>query len=357
MVKLEPVVLQFPNESDTPATVCLVRALTADDVAYGEALLADPELLLAAVDFFEDAVANTDPLDFNLTWQRLMALLREYEPDPVGDYIAVLGAIDVALWDLAGRQLQLPCHRLAGGLRARRIDCTAGGLLATDEQLDRSAWGLREEFGAVELRLSGDAKRDVPAIHRLRKILGEHAPFMADAGAGYADLEAARQVGQALEQVEAFWYENPLPDGRWAETAQLRDSLGTGLAGGRSLGTLLEVEQALRAGAFDILVADVRHCGGLSAARRLADLAELHGVRMSLHCGSSPLAQLAGAHLAAANWHVGPLQVEPAESPLAQLLEPAPQFDNGFLLVPSGPGLGAHVQEAILEQYEVGLEE
>ena len=88
MVRLEPVVLSIPFD-DTEQTVLLVRAVTADDVAYGEALLAEPELFLVALDFFTDAVANTDPRDFNLTWQRLMALLEEYTPDPLEEYMKV----------------------------------------------------------------------------------------------------------------------------------------------------------------------------------------------------------------------------------------------------------------------------
>lgn len=360
MVKLEPVLLQIPRDgspetASAELSVYLVRAISADEVAYGEACLDNPDLFVAALDFFSDAVANTEPEDFNLTWQRMMALLDEYQPDPLGDHVAVMGAVDMALWDLAGRRLGVPCHRLAGGLRARGIDCTAGGLHVAQEDLEQAAKTLREQFGAVEMTLSGDAGRDVPAIHRLRKALGEMAPLMADAGAGYADVGAARTVGQALEQVEAFWYENPLPAGRWEDYAALRESLGTGLAGGRSLSDLREMEAALCAGAFDIVVADLRRCGGLSAARRVADLAAAHGARMSLHCGASPLAQLAAAHLAAANWHLGPLQVEPTDSPLRGLLAPAPVYDRGFLQVPQEPGLGARVQESIVQQYQVGL--
>lgn len=359
MVKLEPVLLQIPADApqavDGSIAVHLVRAITADDVAYGEASLADPDVFTAAVDFFSDAVANTDPLDLNLTWQRLMALLREYEPDPWPDYMAVLGAIDVALWDLAGRVLEVPCYRLMGGLRARRVDCYGGGLSATQEDLEQAARTLREQFGAIELRLSGDARRDVPTIHRLRKTLGEQATFMADGGPGYATVEAARQVGEALAQVEAFWYENPLPAGQWAEYAQLRESLGTGLAGGRAVTDLAQYDAALQAEALDVVVADVRRCGGLSAARRLADLADLHHVRTSLHCDISPLALIAAAHLAVANWHVGPLQVEMIDAPIRELVSPAPQFEQGFVRVPQEPGLGVRVQEAIVKQYQVEL--
>jgi len=66
----------------------------------------------------------------------------------------------------------------------------------------------------------------------------------------------------------------------------------------------------------------------------MADLAELHGVRLSFALRAVAAGAVAAAQLAAANWHVGPLQVEPTDSPLGQLLDPMPQFDNGFLIVP-----------------------
>jgi len=356
MVRLEPVLLQIPSsDASAERAVFLVRAISSDDVAYGEASLDDPDLFPLALDLLSDAVAHTEPEDYNLTWQRMTAQLAEVAPDPPGDHVAVMGAIDMALWDLAGRKLGVPCFRMAGGRRAPRLDCTAGGLRVGQDDLDQTAQALREQFGAVEMRLSGEATRDVPAIHRLRRALGEMPPLMADAGAGYPDMDDARRVGQALEQVEAFWYENPLPAGRWDEYAALRESLGTGLAGGRGLHALADIEAALCAGAVDIIVADLRRCGGLSAARRIADLAAIHGVRMSLHCGASPLAQLAAAHLAAAHWHLGPLEVEPTDSPLRELVSPAPVFKGGFLDVPQAPGLGGQVQEAVVERYQVAM--
>jgi len=353
MIALEPILLR-PSASgaDTPY-ITLVRVSDGEAVAHGEACLADPDVFATAVDFLADAVAHTDPADFGLTWQRLMALLDEYTPDPLGDYLAVLGAVDVALWDLAGRKLGVPCHRLAGGRRAPRLDCTAGGLRVGQDDLPKAAEALCKQFGAIEFTLSRDPAQDVPAIHRVRRAVGELAPLMADAGPGYADLAAARKVGEALAQVEAFWYENPLPHGSWEGYAELRRELGTGLAGGRFVTTLAEAERLLQAEAVDLFVADVRRCGGLSAAQRLADMARRHGVRMTFHCGASPLAQAAAAHLAAAHWHVGPLQIVPPPPSVSRLFPAAPHFEGGFLCVPEEPGLGCRLDEPAARQVQV----
>jgi L-alanine-DL-glutamate epimerase-like enolase superfamily enzyme len=240
-----------------------------------------------------------------------------------------------------------------GGTRAKRIDCYGGGLLATDPALAEKTTQLRRQFGAIELSLSGDVQRDLAAIKTVRRAAGEQAPLLVDAGGLYADIAQAQTVGAALEQAEVFWYQEPLPPGRWEEYATLRSALATPLVADKHLFGLKPFAQALQAGALDVALADLRLCGGMSAGRRLADLAWLHDARITFHAGVSGLAQLASAHLIAANWHAGPLQVQPSPAPLTELLDPAPVFKDGFLLLPEQPGLGAQVSEEFLNQYRV----
>jgi L-alanine-DL-glutamate epimerase-like enolase superfamily enzyme len=124
------------------------------------------------------------------------------------------------------------------------------------------------------------------------------------------------------------------------------------LAGGRCLSGLKPAALALAAGAVDVLLPDLRVCGGLSAGRRLADMAWTHGTAISFAGAFAPLAQLASAHLAAATLHAGPVEVEGLPTPLTELLEPPLLFDNGFLLVPDGPGLGHRVREEFVGRYQ-----
>jgi len=205
MVKLEPVVLQIPTDTpDASLQVCLVRAITADGRRLRRGAADGPRTAPGRKwTSSRDAVANTDPLDFNLTWQRLMALLREYEPDPLADYVAVLGAIDVARGTSPGGRWQLPCHRLAGGLRARRIDCTAGGLSVTTSNSTGPPGACASSFApwnCASPATPGVTYRPSIACARSWASTRPHGRRRA----GLCRPCRGQTVGQALEQVEAF---------------------------------------------------------------------------------------------------------------------------------------------------------
>ncbi|MHB8997004.1 MAG: mandelate racemase/muconate lactonizing enzyme family protein [Armatimonadota bacterium] len=367
MIEVEPILLQIPLDeplrlraSQDPAsslTLCLVRVSSDDATSYGEALLEDPYLLAETVDFFADAVANGNPRDFGLLWQRMMGLVREYEPEPLHDFVATLGAIDTALWDLAGRALGVPCYQLAGGARARQVDCYASGLFADDPELAEKTRQLRRRFATIELTLCGNLEQDIAAIKALRRSAGDQAPLLVDGDGQYEDLEQAKAIAQALEQVEGFWFAEPLPIGRWDDYRGLRTAVAPALAADKHLFDLRDYQRALQAEALDVAVGDVRVCGGMSGAHRLAQLAWLHGARTTFHCALSPLARVAAAHLVAANANAGPLQVRPKRTPLMEMVEPVPFFENGFLKVPQEPGLGIQVSEEFISKYRVELPE
>lgn len=364
MIDLEPILLQVPldeplrlstTDSVFSLSIALVRVSSGDRTACGEAAITDMAVFADAVDFFADTLTHGNPSDYGVLWQRMMALLPEHEPAPLDDYMAVLGAIDMALWDLAGQELGVPCHRLLGGSRTRQIDCYASGLFADDPRLEDATKQLRKRFGAIQLALTGDAARDIRATKLVRLAAGDEAPLLVDAAGAYADLEEATRVGQALERAEVFCFEEALPEGRWEDYRSLRNTIGPAMAAGRKLTSLPQFAKALETEALDVAVADLRRCGGISAGRRIAELAPLHGARVTFHTGLSPIAQLAAAQLVTAYAHAGPIQVSPQQTALTGLLDPAPVFKNGFLRVPEGPGLGATVSEDFLSKYRVEL--
>lgn len=365
MIDLEPLLLRLPldepvyfaatTEPVNTLPVALVGVTAGEQTAYGEALVADPAVLVAAVDFFADTVANSRPDAYGLIYQRLCALMQEYDPQPHADYASVLSALDVALWDLAARELNVPCWRLLGGARTRLVDLAVGGLAVTDPALEDRAKRLRKQFGALEVTLAGEAAVDIRGVKIVRRAVGDEAPLLVNAAGTYSDPTAALAVGQALDRAEVFWFAEPLPPGQWAQCRALREAIGPAVAAGGDWTDLTTFETALAAEALDVAVCDVRLIGGLSGARQLADLCGRHGTRLSLRAGLSPLAQLAGAQLAAAYHHAGPLQVLPPVAPLAAMLEPAPVWRDGFLRLPEGPGLGAAVVEEFLSTYRVEL--
>lgn len=363
MIALEPVVLQIPLDPPllTPPAgapwasveLLLVRAHSGALVAYGEAASVPREDFVAAVDFLGDFLGVAEATDFDLLWQRLAWALRDHQPQPAAAYAAALSAVDAALWDLAGQALNLPCWRLLGGARSRLVDCYLTGLWAGQSDLEKQAKRLSERFGALQLRLSGDRDRDVAAARLLRRVIGDNAPLRLDGAAAYPEAEAALELSRALEPLEVFWLQDPLPPGDWAAWTRVSGQLPCALAGGRSLLSLRGADEALAAGALDVLTPDVRLAGGPSGGRRLAALAWARGAAVSFGGGPSPLGQLVALHLSAATMHAGPLEVALPREALGGLLDPALSLRDGFLSLPDGPGLGPRVSERFLERYQV----
>lgn len=362
-MQLETVLLHVPLAAPLPVPpeaaprdvleVALVRLTHGDLVAYGEAGLDDPADLPEALEFFEDALGAADPRDWGLLAQRLDWALRDYEPSPLAPYVAALSALDVALWDLAGQALGQPVWRLLGGRRASRADTYVAGLQAGEPDLANHAQALRKRFASAQIRLTGKSTTDVPAVRQARRALGENYPLRVDAAGAYPDAAAVRELGQALEPMEVLWLQDPLPPGDWAAWGAVAPDLALGVAGGRELHSSTTAARMLAAGAVDVLTPDLRRCGGLSGARRLADLALAHRVGLSLIAGATPLSQLTAAHLTVTLTYAGPVEVQDVAGPLGEMLEPALRVDNGFLLVPDGPGLGTQVSSSFVDRYQV----
>lgn len=363
MITATPLLLDVPLPESAPAALdgalvparhlALVRLTSDHAVAYGEAGLTDPQALPVALDFLTDLLAAADPVDHDLLWQRMAWSLRDYQPTPLADYIAVLSAVDVAVWDLAGQLLGQPCWRLLGGARSRRVDAYGAGLhAAAPATLTRDTKAIRRRFGSLQLRLTGDQEVDTAAAASVRSAAGDTMLLRLDAGASYPDADQVRRLVTAVEPTEPFWLMDPLPLGNWETWAELCPDLPMALVGGRGLTRLGTAAQALAAGAVDVLTPDLRLCGGLSAGRRLADLAWIHGAAIAFVGAYSPLTQLAAAHLVAATVHAGCVEMEGLPGPLAEMLDPPAQVLDGFLLLPDGPGLGTRVSEAFIARYQ-----
>ncbi len=363
-------VLTYPLETPLPPMprrgeissldVYIVR-LVADDgtCGFGEAAICDERNFDVAADMLADLVLDREVLDRALIWHGMASVATGSEAKDLGpnghrDFHAVMSGIDIALWDLAGKQTGLSIARLLGGVRSPRLDCYASGLyLEDDETLVAKARAMVVDgYRAVKMKLCGNADDDGRSVARLRKALGNQVVLLADADSAYENYDDALAVGARLANHDVFWFEDPFRAGRWDDYARLAAAIEPPIAGGETLFGVKPFVDALSANALHVAMADVRLCGGITAARRIADLADLREVRMSLHNGFSPVALMAAANLSAAMPYAERLEVEASQTGLmeAMLVEP-PHFENGFLLFEDKPGLGLDIRESFIEDY------
>lgn len=197
-----------------------------------------------------------------------------------------LSAVDIALWDLAGHHFGEPVWRLLGGMRREvelyHTDC--GWLQHSRDQLVReTAQAVEEGFRAVKIKVGRpDMTEDIARVRAVRETVGDDVKIMVDANHAFTPAEAIRR-GKRLEELDVFWFEEPIRADNVEGHAQLKESISVPIALGESLYSLYEFKSYLAAEAVDIIQADVCRCGGFTAWRKIAAMAEAWDVSVAPH--------------------------------------------------------------------------
>ena len=361
----------------TPIRQALLVEVETDDglVGWGEA--GSGTLPRTGKVFVEEVLrplaVGVDPFDVNVLWQAAQAT---FDRAGWGGGFAVqtLSGLEIALWDLMGKATGRPVCQLLGGRVRDRVQAYATGLYYYPTAGDPSAQRREEARGYLELgyramkmKVGGlSPADDVREVEGIRAAIGDDVLLMVDANGGY-DSRTAIQVGRELDRLGVAWFEEPVQRGDLDGYVEVKRALEMPITGGEHLGSRDAFRELLARRAVDIVQPDVANAGGLSESRRIAALAQAFHVRVFPHVWGTPLAVAAGLHFAA-TLPTTPPTVTP--TPLAQ--EPIFEFDNtphpirdammsealrpkeGWLAVPSGPGLGVEVDPTVLRQFAAG---
>jgi D-galactarolactone cycloisomerase len=186
----------------------------------------------------------------------------------------------------------------------------------------------------------------------VREAIGPQVPLMVDANQAFEDRDEALEFGGACDRAEVFWYEEPMPPGDWTHYVTLRNALDTPIAGGETLRSPGAFLQAFTAGALDVAMPDVRLCGGITGMLKIADLARWFHVQISPHNWASQIGAIASSHAALTLRNCVMTEVELTPTPASErLLEESLAFDDGFVVLREGPGLGITVSEEFVNEY------
>lgn len=279
---------------------------------------------------------------------RILAI-QSAEPGPFAQAIA---GLDIALWDLAGRQSGQPLWKLLGG-GAPRIPVYASGLNPTAPE--KLAWQRYEDgFRAFKLKIGFDLARDVANLESLRATLGEDAELMVDANQAWS-LNAAMQAVPNLERFRLAWLEEPLAADRpWSEWDALRSRTSIPLAGGENLAGNNAFDTALKENTLSIVQPDVAKWGGITECLPLARRILKANKRYCPHYLGGGIGLLASAHLLAAAGGDGALEIDSNPNPLRGLLcGRLTDIDEGFATLTQEPGLGVAPDLETLQSYAV----
>jgi L-alanine-DL-glutamate epimerase-like enolase superfamily enzyme len=276
--------------------------------------------------------------------------------------------VEVAVWDLVGKALGVPCWQLLGGRSERLLACAE--LLSPEDRVVR-VLALRDAgVRAVKIRFHHpDWRDDVAGVEAVRDAVGRDLEIMVDANQGWRmpgdrearwDVATAAQCAHALEPLGVYWLEEPLRTEDVEGYRALRGRTDLRLAAGEFVRGAHEARDLVVRGGVDVIQTDVVLTGGISGCRRVAALAELHGRMWSPHTWSNGYGLVANLHLALAV-STCPFVEVPYDPPgltaerrdwlLPALVEIA---SDGTIAPPPGPGLGIVPDFDTLEEWRVG---
>jgi L-alanine-DL-glutamate epimerase-like enolase superfamily enzyme len=259
-----------------------------------------------------------------------------------------VSALDIALWDLAGKAANAPLHRLLGGSRRTRLPCYASLNRYSDPALVRSGVRQAIEAGFRSLKLH---ETELPAIRAARDEAGPDVRIMLDVNCAWTLLEARAQVS-ALEEFDLYWLEEPIwPPENFDGLAELRADCPIAIAAGENASTLIEFDELTAAGAVDFVQPSPAKMGGISELTKVFAVAALRNVTVTLHSFYDGPGLLAAIHATAAlgsaesmiEWRYFDLE--------ARLWDGALSPIDGEVAVPPGPGLGLEPDEDVIRTY------
>ncbi|MEP7098640.1 MAG: mandelate racemase/muconate lactonizing enzyme family protein [Dokdonella sp.] len=335
---------------------------------WGEAFaqgLEPPEIAAAAIEHaLKPRVLGANPLETEVLWHRMYHATRDYGRK--GSVVAAISAIDIALWDIAGKARGVPIHQLLGGAFRSRVEPYATGFYRIHGQgeaarlADEAIRHFEAGFRMMKVKLGYGIDDDLACMQAIaRAVEGRGVTLMIDTNHGYGRAEALR-LGRALMDFNLRWYEEPVAPEDVRGYVEMREKLTMPIAGGENEHTMYGFRDLFAAGALDIAQPDLGSCGGITAGRHIGVLAQAHGVAVNPHVWGSAIAQAASLQFIAALpvTHHSLFPQEPvfeydrSSHPFRQHLitEPIAQ-QGGWVSIPSGPGLGVEIDRSVLDKY------
>ncbi|MEJ5991560.1 enolase C-terminal domain-like protein [Ramlibacter sp. PS3R-8] len=268
-----------------------------------------------------------------------------------------IGAVDVALWDIAGQVAGLPIHNLLGTYRDQVPAYMSSAVLASPAAYAEEALHYKaQNLVAYKIHPPQAWREDIRVCEAVRKAVGDDYLLMLDAAWSY-DYPSALRVGQAAQDLGYYWYEDPLADNDIYNYLELRKHLHIPImateypAGGLDAFTPWVKERAT-----DYLRGDVAVKGGITGLMKVAHLAEAFHLNFEVHHGGNSLNNVANLHVIMAIRNTEFFEVLlPAESQKYGLARDIEIDAGGMVHAPTGAGLGAEIDFALVERKKVAV--
>lgn len=329
---------------------------------------------VGAIKDLVQVIRGKDPRDIEGIWKSFYS--RAAFNVTGGAEMRVLSALDIALWDILGKYYQAPIYRLLGG-KAReeiRVYNTTNGIgdWTNEKDIERIAEfllgkGIRGmkiwPFDPVARKNSGsyispaEIEKNLDWIRRIRQAVGNEMEIALEFHA-YWNLPAAQRIAAALEPYGVMWIEDIMFPENVEAYAKLSSETSIPVCVSERLATPYPFARLLTEKACDIAMFDVTWCGGLTSAKKIADLADTFMIPSAPHTYGGPILWYASMHLAMALTNLWIMESgyyfyhDVYPNYLEEVIVP----ENGVVVPPEEPGLGIRIREGLLEQEDTVIE-
>jgi galactonate dehydratase len=300
-----------------------------------------------------------------------------FEGAQSGMFVAVLTAVESALWDLAGKALNVPVYQLLGGkFRDKiRVYCDTAlyqNRLPTPKDFADAASGAKKMgFNAIKFDLDqrndpakydqynwtaspGELKRMYDQIAAAREAVGPNVDICVDMHGRY-DYPTAFQIAKRLEPLNLMWLEEPIPAENVEAYQRITAESNTPICAGENHYLAYGFRRMMEIGAVDIIMPDLQKAGGLGEAQRIANLANLYYVPFAPHMVASFLGAMASCHVCASvpNFMILEWQIYFHTDPMFKEIVTfdGPMVTDSFITLSEKPGVGVEINEEGMRKY------
>jgi L-alanine-DL-glutamate epimerase-like enolase superfamily enzyme len=312
------------------------------------------EPIVGLVAHFERLLIGHPIAEITRAWELMYQSSAFWNRQGLG--IAVMGGINMAMYDLLGKTRGLPVHDLLGGVvRSRARVYASGGLFDSPEQLIPDVKRAQEMgFDAYKLRVVS-TKTIIENVTAFRDTVGSSMDLMVDAVQGAVSvpwsLGVARQLALNLEPFDPAWLEEPVRIENIDGWATVRSQSRINIAGAESIPTAFAFRPYLEAGAFDILQFDIG-TAAFTEGTRIGHLAAVYGVPVALHSWGTIISIMAGVHMALVMPNCAITEYNFTQHPFNDLFLAQPiKIADGHIVAPTTPGLGLKFDPAWVKKY------
>jgi len=325
-------------------------------------------------DVFARFLHGEDPHDIETLWRRVYSAGFTQHPDLT--LIGVLSALEMACWDIVGKEASQPIYKLLGGrvherlrsytyIYARPTDAV-DVYRDPDLSAERAAEYVAQGFTAIKLDPLGGASYSAfdgrqlslealdlseRFIRRVREAVGSKADLLIGTH-GQMTAAGAIRLARRLEPWDPLWLEEPVPPDAPEEMAKVARATTIPIATGERLTTKYDFARLLALGSAAILQMNLGRVGGLLEAKKIAGMAEVHHVQIAPHLYCGPVVGAANIQLATCspNFLIQE-SIERWQGFHAAVLQKPIQWQDGYILPPTEPGLGVELNEDVIRQH------